>query len=467
MSATIDSRAFQNALLRSERRRIIAVLAFALTAAAVVALRIFAFDAPLNPWSIVALILLAGYEAVVLWRVGVALNSGRQVQPAVWVVSLLTEIAVPALGAAFLVSPRLDLAYRPLASPWVLAFFLFTIASTLRLSSVQCGICGFAAAAGYLAAAAHHGWRIDVAHAARNSATQTTVLVYAALLAGAGLIAAAVATEIRKHVVAALREAETDRKLKQIEHDLQIARSIQQSLLPRSSPRMPGYDIAGWSCPADATGGDYFDWEELPDGRLVLSLADVTGHGIGPALLAAICRSYARAAFKAPDDLRTTLERINSLLAQDLTPGRFATLVAAVCKRGEPNVEVLSAGHGPLFVYSASNQSLRSFNAQALPLGIMPELNATASELVELEAGDVLLLITDGFLEWENARGEDFGVEGLRAVLRQHGHLPADQIIAELYRAVIKFAGGTRQADDLTAVVVKRVAAGDAAVVAA
>ena len=80
-----------------------------------------------------------------------------------------------------------------------------------------------------------------------------------------------------------------------MERDLDIARQIQRGLLPSSKPNVPGYDIAGWSRAADKTGGDYFDWQMLPDGQILISLADVSGHGIGPALMAAVCRAYARA----------------------------------------------------------------------------------------------------------------------------------------------------------------------------
>ena len=86
-----------------------------------------------------------------------------------------------------------------------------------------------------------------------------------------------------------------------MEHDLDIARQIQRGLLPSSKPDVPGYDIAGWSRAADKTGGDYFDWQVLPDGRILISLADVTGHGIGPALMAAVCRAYARATTQEED----------------------------------------------------------------------------------------------------------------------------------------------------------------------
>src|SRR6185437_2640953 len=123
----------------------------------------------------------------------------------------------------------------------------------------------------------------------------TVYIIYAGVIFTGGILAAVVAGRIRTHVAAALREAELKSKLDQVDHDLDIARSIQQDLLPAHSPILENFDVAGWNEPANETGGDYFDWQSLPDGRLAISLADATGHGIGPALVSALCRAYARA----------------------------------------------------------------------------------------------------------------------------------------------------------------------------
>ena len=126
--------------------------------------------------------------------------------------------------------------------------------------------------------------------------------VYAGLILGAGIIAAAVARQIRGYVTAALREAKLQSDLEHINHDLDIARSIQRGLLPAIAPQLDNFEIAGWNQPADETGGDYFDWQVLPDGQLAISVGDATGHGIGPALISALCRAYARASFLADHD---------------------------------------------------------------------------------------------------------------------------------------------------------------------
>jgi serine phosphatase RsbU (regulator of sigma subunit) len=170
-----------------------------------------------------------------------------------------------------------------------------------------------------------------------------------------GALAAGVASEIRTHVESMLREAEAQHQLKQVEHELQIARPIQQSLLPKIRPQIAGFEVAGWSRSAADTGGDFYDWKRLSDGLWVMVLADVTGHGIGPAILASVCRAYSRANFNVRDSLETILRNINQSFAEDLTPERFATFVAALCQEGSDELEIPSAGHGPIFVYSSED----------------------------------------------------------------------------------------------------------------
>lgn len=186
-------------------------------------------------------------------------------------------------------------------------------------------------------------------------------------------------------------------------------------------------------------------------------MADVTGHGIGPALLASVCRAYARSSFDTHDNVVKALQHINQFFCEDITDGRFATFVAAVCSGEMGRVELLSAGHGPLFVYSSANDSFQGIAAQSIPLGLLPELNSSEPVILDLTLGDMVVLATDGFFEWENEDEEQFGVERLTEAIRSARHLPPEEIIAELYKAVRNFANGTKQMDDLTAVVIKRV----------
>jgi len=283
------------------------------------------------------------------------------------------------------------------------------------------------------------------------------VVTYAISLTVAGLAAAVVAREFRRQVEAALREAETRRQMEHLQHDLEVARSIQQSLLPHSMPQVAGWDIAAWNQPADQTGGDYYDWQPLPNGKFVLALADVTGHGIGPALLASVCRAYARANFRNQATFVKAMEEINTAVAADVKEGRFITFVSAIFGAEDSKVELLSAGHAPLFLYLLKHDRFTLMEAHALPLGISDAFLSDPPNSLDLESGDLLLLATDGFFEWEGPTGKRFGTERLGESLRAARSKSASEIISSLYQEVLRFAAGTRQMDDLTAIVLKRI----------
>ena len=448
------SPAFRSALLKSERKRIFAVLSFVLFFALLAAVRIFLLGSAMGRYGLLAASILIAFELWLLRIVNRALHTGQMVPQFWWYSSLALESLFPTAGIAFFASSQLHGDYRPLATPWVLAYFPLILLSVLRLSPRLCCVSGFLSSFGYLVAAYFVGWRFDPQNG--FSVTETAVPFFAFLLMATGILAGGVTSEIRNHVEAALREAETEHQLKQVEHELQIARSIQQSLLPKLRPRIPGFLVAGWSQSADDTGGDFYDWKRLPNGRWVVSLADVTGHGIGPAMLASVCRAYSRASFNDRDNLETTLQNINRAFAEDVTPERFATFVAAVFQEGSDQVELLSAGHGPILIYSAHDQSLQFMHAQVLPLGVVPEMAMTSPAKLTMKPGDMLLLVTDGFLEWENPAQEEFGTKRLAEVLRKFSESEPETIIAELYDSVVNFSQGTPQKDDLTAVLIKR-----------
>jgi serine phosphatase RsbU (regulator of sigma subunit) len=284
-------------------------------------------------------------------------------------------------------------------------------------------------------------------------------LTYAALILAGGLVSAIVAAQIRKHVFAALRQVELQRELERVNHDLDIARSIQQGLLPSRSPGLSEFEVAGWNQPAEQTGGDYFDWQQLPDGRLAISLGDATGHGIGPALVTASCRAYARASVLS-GNTDGLLDNLNRLLAEDLPGNRFVTFAVLFLDPVGSRVKVLSAGHGPILWYRYAADRVENLEAQGIPLGMMATVKYDHAAEVHLATGDLLALVTDGFYEWENPDGEEFGLARLEAVIRAARDCTAQEVIARLRSAVASFCRGTEQKDDLTAVIHRRKAAG-------
>jgi sigma-B regulation protein RsbU (phosphoserine phosphatase) len=260
--------------------------------------------------------------------------------------------------------------------------------------------------------------------------------------------------DLRSHVDRLAEERATREK---IERDLDLAREIQRGLLPKAEPHAPGFEIAGWNQAADKTGGDYFDWLELPDGRTIVTLADVTGHGIGPALIVAVCRAYMRASASSGSvDLSGALGRVNDLLHADIPEGKFVTAAVGLIDPGQSRMSLVSAGQAPILFYEAKTGTVHNWDADDLPLGIMSGLGFDEAREVEFGPGDVLVLTTDGFFEWANAEGEQFGTQRLVEFLRTKHDLQPEAFIGALHQAVVAHSGGTEQGDDLTAVVIKK-----------
>ena len=121
-------------------------------------------------------------------------------------------------------------------------------------------------------------------------------------------------------------------------------------------------------------------------------------------------------------------------------------------------MQLLSAGHGPIFVYAAQSHRVHDYRAHGIPFGISGDFKYETHQDLELLPGDMLVLVTDGLFEWANPQGEEFGTERLMQVIQAAKDLPPGEVISHMYSAVLKFAGETPQQDDLTAVVLKRTA---------
>jgi phosphoserine phosphatase len=239
--------------------------------------------------------------------------------------------------------------------------------------------------------------------------------------------------------------------------DLRIAHDIQQRLLPRFPPRVSNYDIAGWNQPAEQTGGDFYDFQILNSGALTVTIADVTGHGVGPALIAAECRALLRSSLSLTQNLERVLALVNDLLNEDLPDDRFVTALVGLLEPAEHRFSYISAGQGPVFHFTRSTGEVREMPTSGLPLGVMPGRTYELSRAFTFEPGDLLLFVTDGFVEWPAPGDERFGNDNVHALLQRYHDLPAAELIQTIYRACRDFARGMPQQDDLTAVVIKRV----------
>jgi len=241
----------------------------------------------------------------------------------------------------------------------------------------------------------------------------------------------------------------------EIERDLDVARRIQKALMPREVPPAPGFDIAGWSEPADQTGGDIFDLFPTPCGEVGFLLGDATGHGIGPALMISETRAAVRAVAADCNNLSKILTVANELLVNDASDGRFVTLMAGMIDSKTKRVRYSSAGQGPTFLLRREGDRVETLEPTGLPLGIMvgpewPEITLT------MAPGDLLLVVSDGILECANAANEMIGADRFVAEMRRHRDRPASEMAAAIARMTEEFAAGEPFRDDRTAIVIKR-----------
>jgi sigma-B regulation protein RsbU (phosphoserine phosphatase) len=242
--------------------------------------------------------------------------------------------------------------------------------------------------------------------------------------------------------------------------ELRLAASIQQRLYPAAPPIVSGLDFAAATAPAGAMNGDYFDFFTLRDGALAIAIGDVSGHGLGQALIMAQTRAYLRSMARVHADVGVILTELDKLLAPDLEPGRFISLLLV---RLDPKTLVLqyaNAGHEPGCLLDPAGAIKMVLESTGPPLGLPGEANPSrvvaASSPVPLERGDVLVLLTDGIAEAESPSGVPFGWEHALGVIGAHGQATAEGIVQALSSAIRSFQDGTAQRDDVTMVVCKR-----------
>jgi serine phosphatase RsbU (regulator of sigma subunit) len=246
-----------------------------------------------------------------------------------------------------------------------------------------------------------------------------------------------------------------ERELRQNQEQFRVAREIQQRLFPKSAPTLAGFDIAGGSYPAEATGGDYFDYLPMLQHRLGIIVGDVTGHGVGPALLMAETRAYLRVLTGRREDVGEILTRANGVLAEDVGQERFVTLFLARLDPRTRSFVYASAGHPTGYVLNVAGEMKHKLPRTGVPLGINPSTQYTSSAAIQLAAGDLLLLLTDGIEESMAPDDTLLGTERILGVVRAHQEKPAREIVEALYDAARQFSQNAPQLDDVTVIVIK------------
>jgi len=224
------------------------------------------------------------------------------------------------------------------------------------------------------------------------------------------------------------------------------ARSIQQALLPRSSPLIPGFSVSGLSIPAGSVGGDWYDFIPLPDGRWGLVLADVSGKGTAAALLMSATRGMLRSLAQTGSGPAEVLTRLNNMMIEDFPSGRFVTMVYAELDPSSRVLRIANAGHlAPLLVEPSGHRWIN--HEHGLPLGI--SASKFSETEVTLDEHSRIAFYSDGITEAAIDSGEEYGAERLLAQLQSPDVTP-DSLLAD----VRKFTNGTGLRDDATVIMV-------------
>jgi len=257
------------------------------------------------------------------------------------------------------------------------------------------------------------------------------------------------------HYVSVLKDI-TDRiRSEQRDIEMRYAREVQQRLYPGAAPPLRGFDIAGATFPALETNGDYYDYLPVSDTCLDVVIGDVSGHGLGPALIMAETRAYLRSLSGLAAEPGAALTRINRALCADLDDNRYVALVLARLDASSMRLAYANAGHVAAYHLDSSGAVRTVLDSCGPPLGMMPDATYACAQTHSLKPGDVVVFLTDGITECENEAGAAFGSDAALDVVRAHRDDSAQDIVRHLERATRNFAGDVAQKDDVTVVICK------------
>jgi len=241
---------------------------------------------------------------------------------------------------------------------------------------------------------------------------------------------------------------------RQMEEELKRAANIQQSLLPAEPLLLPPYRVAGRNIPSQDVGGDYFDFIEGETPVLTIGLGDVAGKGMPAALLMTNLHASVRAHVESQQPLPLVMARLNRSIHQAVRGERFITLVLIALDRGTGDFQYVNAGHNPPYLVHASGK-IEQLSVGGLLLGMFPEATYESATL-KLQAGDVLVLYSDGVTEARNDQDDEYGEERLTAFLGKNRGLDPEKLVTSLIRTVNEFSKDGKPGDDVTVTVIRR-----------
>ncbi|MFO1021602.1 MAG: PP2C family protein-serine/threonine phosphatase [Planctomycetales bacterium] len=241
--------------------------------------------------------------------------------------------------------------------------------------------------------------------------------------------------------------------LRTTEEQFRVARGVQQALLPREAPQIPGYDLAGVSLPAEEVGGDYFDFVPMENDCLGIVVADVSGHDLGASIFMGQTRAYLRALARTHNSVPRLMRELNQFLMEDASDRRFVTLFFAKLDPEQRKLTLTAAGQNA-FVISPSG-IVSPLECVSMPLGIMADVRQEIETEWSLKPGEIFISLTDGIPEAVSLRGEFFGVKRVTEVVHALREEPAKMIVEKLLERVREFVGNGTMTDDWTIVILK------------
>lgn len=274
-----------------------------------------------------------------------------------------------------------------------------------------------------------------------------------------GAIAAAF-NDVHARMLSAEHDAAEHATLQQ---DLQLAREIQETLLPQAPPKLQGYELASWYLPAGDVGGDYFDFVQVNDHMTGVVVADVSGKGVPGSLIVGMLRTAIRMEARGNTNAGDVLARMNAFLAGDMRKGMFVTMFYVILDAQNRVVSYASAGHNPMVLYRAEAKETFFLKPRGYPVGLeLPDQESFGRSLdverLQLHPNDLLILYTDGITEAQDPEHNAFGEERLLAAIRRHGSLPARECVAAIEAELRAFMRTAKQSDDVTLVAIREAA---------
>jgi sigma-B regulation protein RsbU (phosphoserine phosphatase) len=246
------------------------------------------------------------------------------------------------------------------------------------------------------------------------------------------------------------------------QREIDTASEIQKVLLPDRDPQIEGFAIAGKNIPARRLSGDYFDFMPLPDGRFGAVIADVSGKGMPAALITVMCRSLLRSAAPTGASPSAALGVVNRAIAPDIKEDMFITMTYFTLRPGTSSVTLARAGHNAALLWRCASGKIEAIHPPGLGVGIDTGAvfeRVTKDTAFDMQAGDFLLLYTDGVNEAENGQGEEFGDERVQNALARlaiASSAAPRTIIDGILEEVTAFTGGKRSHDDITLIVLQK-----------